>query len=201
MHDRCKRGRRAREIAYIEKRRENERERREKIQSGQRMRARACRGRHVAYTCSGFSWSHLHSSATLSTLFTLLTHARVHSHGFGADTTARQDNARTLEEGRRSGSWWSSSGAAHSTGDLAALSTPFLLARRRGGRSPIKELEQLRNSLRLPSTAEQGYPMERKEYAAPGPTRESSFNRCFSSSRTNSPRESPGRVATEDSTE
>lgn len=63
-----------------------------------RVRARACRRRHVAHTCSGFSWSRLHSRATplRDALDT-----RVHSHGSTNDNDTRQDNEDEDEDTRR----------------------------------------------------------------------------------------------------
>jgi len=73
------------------KEREREREsrgeerRKERESKVARVRARACHCRHVARTCSGFSWSCSHS---LTTLLRDALDTRVHSHDFTNDERA-----------------------------------------------------------------------------------------------------------------
>lgn len=109
------------EIVCIKKKEEQEREKESEVAS---VRARACRCRHVAYTCSGFSWSCSHSLATplCDALDT-----RVHSRGSTNDDDTRQDNVVEDEGTRRTNLVIVALWDIHSTGDLAALSTPFLL--------------------------------------------------------------------------
>jgi len=71
----------------------------ERIQSGQSACARACRHRHVAHTCSGFSWSRSHSRRRS---LRDVPDTRVHSH-----ERARRGATRTKVPRRnKRESWW-----------------------------------------------------------------------------------------------